>query len=403
MTKVSIRLSIIILGLIVSLNSCNNGDSKPVADPKAVEVVPDNIVELRDDQIKLAGIQTGSIEMRSVSNTLKVNGIISVAPQNQATVCMPLGGFIKSTTLLPGNAVTRGQTLAVIENQDFVDIQQNYLEAKNKLVYAEAEYKRHSDLYKDDVYSEKNVQQVTVDYKNLKASVRSLEQKLLLIGINPDQLNEGNISNTVNLLSPIKGFLKAVNVNIGKFVSSTDVLFEIVNSEKLFLELTLFEKDADKVASGQKIKFYINNEIEAHEAVISQTGKSVSDDKTFRVYGTVSSTCKNVLPGMYVNALIEESDIKTTAIPSEAVVSFDDKYYIFVFEKDKEEAGKAMTEYRIFEVKKGVSSSGYTEIKLPEGFDINTAKVVIKGAYNLLSAKKNAGDCLLYTSPSPRD
>jgi len=392
MTKVSIRLSIIILGLIVSLNSCNNRDSKPVADPKAVEVVPDNIVELRDDQIKLAGIQTGSIEMRSVSNTLKVNGIISVAPQNQATVCMPLGGFIKSTTLLPGNAVTRGQTLAVIENQDFVDIQQNYIEAKNKLVYAEAEYNRHTDLYKDDVYSEKNVQQVTVDYKNLKASIRSLEQKLLLIGINPGQLNEDNISNTVNLVSPIKGFLKAVNVNIGKFVSSTDVLFEIVNSDKLFLELTLFEKDVDKVALGQKIKFFINNETEVHEAIISQTGKSVSDDKTFRVYGTVTSSCKNVLPGMYVNALIEESDIKVTALPSAAVVSFDDKDYIFIFEKNKEEAGKAMSEYQIIEVKKGVTSSGYTEITLPDGFDFNTAKVVIKGAYNLLSAKKNAGE-----------
>jgi cobalt-zinc-cadmium efflux system membrane fusion protein len=305
---------------------------------------------------------------------------------------MPLGGFIKSTTLLPGNAVTSGQTLAVIENQDFVDIQQNYLEAKNKLVYAEAEYKRHSDLYKDDVYSEKNVQQVTVDYKNLKASVRSLEQKLLLIGINPDQLNESNISNTVNIISPIKGFLKAVNVNIGKFVSSTDVLFEIVNSDKLFLELTLFEKDADKVASGQKIKFFINNETEVHEAIISQTGKSVSDDKTFRVYATVTSSCKNLLPGMYVNALIELSDIKVTALPSGAVVSFDDKDYIFVFEKNKEEAGKAMTEYRIIEVKKGITSSGYTEISLPGDFDLNTAKVVIKGAYNLLSAKKNAGE-----------
>ncbi|OFY67709.1 MAG: hypothetical protein A2V46_15045 [Bacteroidetes bacterium RBG_19FT_COMBO_42_7] len=392
MKKVSFKLSIIILGLIITLNSCINADSKPVTEATEVEVLPEDIVELRDDQIKLAGIQTGSVEMRSVSNTLKVNGIVSVAPQNQATVCMPLGGFIKSTSLLPGNAVNKGQTLAVIENQDFIDIQQNYLEAKNKLVFAEAEFKRHTDLYKDDVYSEKNVQQVTVDYKNLKALVKSLEQKLFLIGINPDQLSEDNISNTVNLVSPIKGFLKAVNVNIGKYVSSTDILFEIVNSDKLFLELTLFEKDADKVASGQKVKFFINNEIEAHEAFISQTGKSISDDKTFRVYGTVTSSCKNVLPGMYVNALIEESDIKVTALPSEAVVSFDDKDYIFVFEKNKEEEGKPFTEYRIIEVKKGVSSSGYTGITLPAGFDFNTAKVVIKGAYNLLSAKKNAGE-----------
>lgn len=392
MTKLIFKLSIITLGLIISLNSCITGDGKPVAEATEIEVLPENIVELRDDQIKLAGIQTGSVEIRSVSNTLKVNGIISVAPQNQATVSMPLGGFIKSTTLLPGNAVTKGQTLAIIENQDFVDIQQNYLEAKNKLVFAEAEYKRHTDLYKEDVYSEKNVQQVTVDYKNLKALVRSLEQKLSLIGINPDQLSEDNISNQVNLVSPINGFLKAVNVNIGKYASPTDILFEIVNSNKLFLELTLFEKDADKVASGQKIKFYISNEDEAHEAVISQTGKSVSEDKTFRVYGIVTSSCKNLLPGMYVNALIEESDLKVTALPSEAVVSFDDKDYIFVFEKEKEEEGNAMTEYMIYQVKKGVTSSGYTEITLPEGFDINAAKVVIKGAYNLLSAKKNAGE-----------
>ena len=159
-----------------------------------------------------------------------------------------------------------------------------------------------------------------------------------------------------------------------------------------FWNLTLFEKDADKVATGQKIKFFINNETDEHEAVITQTGKSVSDDKTFIVYATVISPCKNILPGMYVNALIEESDIKVTALPSDAVVSFDDKDYIFAFEKDKEEDGKAITEYRMIEVKKGISSSGYTEIILPEGFDINTTKVVIKGAYNLLSAKKNAGE-----------
>jgi len=347
---------------------------------------------LREDQIKLANIELGSVEMQSLGNILKVNGIISVAPQNLATVCMPLGGFIKNTTLLPGNPVTKGQILAVIDNQEFVDVQQSYLEAKNKLTFAEADFKRHSDLFKSDVYSEQNVQQVTVEYKNLKALVRSLEQKLILIGINPDQLKEDNISSTVNLISPITGFLKAVNINIGKYVNPTEVLFEIVNNDKLFLELTLFEKDADKVVTGQKVKFYINNETETHEAVITQTGRSIGQDRTLMVYATVSSLCKNMLPGMYVNALISESDAIVTVLPNDAVVSFDDKDYIFTYEKNKEEAGQAFTEYRMVEVKKGVSGSGFTEVKLPEGFDLSSSKVVTKGAYNLLSAKKNAGE-----------
>ena len=338
MNKLSLKKSLICLGLVVFLFSCNKGNKLAVKTIVA-EILPEDIVELRADQIKLAEVELGTVEKRSLGNILKVNGIVSVAPQNQATVCMPLGGFIKNTNLLPGNNVNKGQTLAVIENQDFVDIQQNYLEAKNKLVFAEAEFMRHSDLFKNDVYSEQNLQQVTVEFKNLKALVKSLEQKLLLIGIDAEDLREDNISSTVNLTSPIKGFLKSVNVNIGKYVSPTDVLFEIVNSDKLFLELTLFEKDADKVAAGQKIKFYINNETEEHEAVITQTGKSISDDKTFRVYATVTSTCKNILPGMYVNALIEESQDNVTVLPAEAVVSFDDKDYIFIFEKEKEEAG----------------------------------------------------------------
>jgi cobalt-zinc-cadmium efflux system membrane fusion protein len=126
--------------------------------------------------------------------------------------------------------------------------------------------------------------------------------------------------------------------------------------------------------------------------VITQTGKSITNDKTMLVYAAVNGVCKNVLPGMYVNASIEESNETVSTLPSEAVVSFDDKDYIFVFEKEKEEDGKPFAEYRMIEVKKGPSSSGYTEITLPQGFNVNTAKIVIKGAYNLLSAKKNAGE-----------
>jgi membrane fusion protein, heavy metal efflux system len=391
MKEFSYSVSEILLGLMFFFGSCTNG-SNPVPESAGIEVLPEDIVEMRDDQIKLAGIQLGEVEVRSLGNSLKVNGTITVAPQNIATVCMPLGGFVKNTTLLPGNAVNKGQTLAYIENQDFIDIQQNYLEAKNKLVFAKAEYERHTDLYKEDVYSEQNLQEVTVEYKNLVAMVKSLEQKLELIGINPDLLREDNISSSVSLVSPIKGYLKSVNVNIGKYVSSTDVLFEIVNSDKLFLVLTLFEKDAEKVAAGQKINFFVNNETERHEAVITQTGKSISDDKTFAVYASVTSRCNNLLPGMYVNANIEESGSKVTSLPSDAVVSFEDKNYIFTYELEKEENGKAITEYRMVEVKRGVSDSGFTEIMLPEGFKLNTAKIVIKGAYNLLSAKKNAGD-----------
>jgi cobalt-zinc-cadmium efflux system membrane fusion protein len=183
-----------------------------------------------------------------------------------------------------------------------------------------------------------------------------------------------------------------VNANIGKFVSATDVLFEIVNNEKLFLDLVLFEKDVEKVAKNQKIHFFINNETEQHSAVVYQISKSVNEDKTYKVIANVTDVCKNIIPGMYVNAFIEASSNSVSCLPSDAIVSFEQKDYILVFEKNKKEDGKDFTEYKMIQVKKGVTDSGFTEIILPEKYSAVTFKVVVKGAYNLLSAMKNAGE-----------
>lgn len=375
--------------LLLALISCNSGKKTEV---ETEEVIPENIVEMRADQIKLANIQTGALELRSMSGTIKVNGVVAVAPNSMATVSAPMGGYIKSSNLMPGKPVRKGQTLAVIENPAFIDLQQNYLEAKSKFVFAEADFKRQSDLYKSDATSQKTMQQVTSDYQILKAQVRAMEQKLRLIGIRASNLTADNITSTATIVSPISGFLKTVNVSIGKSVSPTDVLFELVNSDQLFLELTLYEKDANKVAIGQHLHFLINDETEEHDATIYQTAKSINADKNYKVYATVNGTCKNLLPGTYVNAVIEVSGQKTTALPAEAIVSFEDKNYIFVFETDKVEDGKPFTEYRMVEVKKGVSERGFVEVFLPVGMVAKNLKVVVKGAYNLLSAKKNAGE-----------
>jgi cobalt-zinc-cadmium efflux system membrane fusion protein len=46
----------------------------------------------------------------------------------------------------------------------------------------------------------------------------------------------------------------------------------------------------------------------------------------------------------------------------------------------------------MIQVRKGITYDGFTQVILPEGFDAKAARVVTKGAYTLLSAKKNAGE-----------
>jgi cobalt-zinc-cadmium efflux system membrane fusion protein len=349
-----------------------------------------DMVEMTAAQITASGIELGGIEMRSMSMSLKVNGEIASMAQNMASVSMPMGGRIKSISLMPGASVRKGQCLAMIENSEFIDIQQQYLEAKSKLEYTAADYARQKELYRNDAASRKSYQLVTSEYKSLKAQICALEQKLLLIGINPYRLSSSNIIRCVPVKSPISGYIRNVNITIGKMVSSSDDLFDIVSLDNLFIKLTIFEKDIDKIRAGQHIKFYINDEEESHEAIVYQTSKSMDEDKTYKVYASIKSKCKNVLPGMYVNALIASHPESVPSLPDDAIVSFGGKDYIFVYANEKMEHGKKMTMYRMVQIKKGYSNGGYTQVSIPEETD--TTKIVLSGAYSLLSAMKNAGE-----------
>ena len=351
-----------------------------------------DIVELSGDQMKLAGISFGQTEQKALSGNINATGVVSATPENIASVCAPMGGYVKATQIVQGSYVHKGQVLATLENPEYIDLQERFLDVKNKLVFAEGEYQRHTQLARDKVYSEQNIQQVTAEYKSLKAQRNALAQKLQLVGISPDQLDEDHIRGTVPVTAPIGGYIKSALINIGKFVGPSDVMFEIVNPDHMYLELTLFEKDINRVETDNRVRFFLNNEEEEHVAKVKQAGKALTEDKSFKVYAEIMEPCKNVLPGMFVNAFIEAGSHTVTALPSQAIVHFDDKDYIFLFEREKTEKGKPFTEFKMVEVRKGVSEGGYTEVSLPSDLDLTKARIVVKGAYQLLAAKKNAGE-----------
>jgi len=377
---------------ILLFNSCGTSASKE-APVEVKEVLADNIVEINADQYKMADVKMGAIEFRSLSNLIKINGLISAPPQNIATVSTPMGGFVKSTSLMQGSQIKKDQVLAMVENPEFIDLQQNYLESKNQLEFVEADYNRQKDLYKDNISSAKTFQQITSEYKVLKGKMNALGQKLALIGINPATLTETNIQRAIAVKSPISGYVKQVNVNIGKYVSATDVLFEIVNTSKLTVELTVFEKDIHEISIGQHLRFGLSDEgKDQYIAVIYQVGRVLQNDKTIKVYATITNPTARLIPGIYITASVETHNNSMTALPSDAIVQFDEKDYIFIFDRVKKENGKEITEYKLIQVKRGATDNGYTGVILPEGFDIRKTKIVIKGAYNLMAAKKNAGD-----------
>jgi cobalt-zinc-cadmium efflux system membrane fusion protein len=248
-------------------------------------------------------------------------------------------------------------------------------------------------LYKENVYSEKNVQQTETEFKKLKAQMRGMEQKLIFLGIDPAKLTEDKITGALPVLAPISGYVRTVNMNIGKFVNPTDVLCEIVNPENVVLELVVFEKDVQKVSSEQKVTFSTPNDPgQTYSATIYQAGKALDNDKTAMAYAKIDQPHGTLLSGMFVNAMIRTSSAEGVAVPEESVVQFNEKSYIFIFKGTRRENGKTISDFEAIEVRKGATDKGFTEITLPAGFVLLNVKVVTKGAYSVLSAWKNAGE-----------
>ena len=392
----NIVLLIIAVAIVIS---CDKKSKEAAVTDQEHHKDEEGIVQLTNEQLKNADIQLGKIEMKNISSIISCNGVLDVPPQNMVSVSALMGGFIKSTELLQGLKVRKGQIIATIQNPEFIKIQSTYLENKSKLIYLEQEYKRQEELSKDNVSASKIFQQATSDYNSLQAIVGALEVQLKMLNIDVAGLNTRNIRSIVNIYSPVNGHVTAVNINLGKYVNPQDVICEIVDTDHLHAELTVFEKDIAKVRKGQKIRFVLINESEKERtAKVFLINRQISAERTIRVHAHLDKEDPNLMPNMYLKALIEVGEgTKSTALPEQAIVNVGDKFYIFIKPKNqdhqevnKKEGEKDQHSFKAIEVQKGLTQNGYTEVILPEGFEIPSSEVVVKGAYSLLTKMNNS-------------
>lgn len=343
------------------------------------------LVVLTEAQYKSAKIETGKMEKREISTTLKLNGKIDVPPQNMVSVSTPFGGFLKSTKLLPGMHIKKGEVIATMEDQQYIQLQQDYLTVKAKLNYSENEFNRQKELNQTKASSDKVFQQTEMDYKTQKIALMALAEKLKLININPETLNESTLSRNVNVFSSIDGFVSKVNVNIGMYVNPSDVLFELINPTDIHLNLNVFEKDLDKLYIGQKLVAFNNNETDKkYPCEIILISQDLSEVRSADVHCHFDDYDKTLLPGMYMNAEVEIKLKNVLSINDDAIVSHEGKDYIFI--------EKASRQYEMVEIKKGGTENNFSEINTVDGKDISQLNIVTKGAYALLMQLKNKAE-----------
>ncbi len=371
-----------------------------------IEEVVDNLV-ITSRQFKAAGIELGKMEASSLTGSIKVSGRLEVPPQNQAGISAYVGGIIKSIQVSAGSYVRKGQTVMTLEHPDFLKLQEEYTSARSNLVFLEQEYQRKKELLAQNATSGKAFQEAESRYNVEKGRLASIAGQLSMLGISISELNKGNITNVLALCSPIKGYVTQVHGSIGAYAEPNKMLFEVVDNSNILVRLDVYERDFYKIKKGQKISIVLPNQDNAEiEGRIATIGKAMDNmTKSIAVYAEIRNNKRqDLIPGIFVNALIQVDGHTATVVPTETVVRSGEKQYVFIVNEElcsapnvpgkdphsvKDAAGNTIPlAYKMIEVKTGAEDKDLLEIN-PSQVIRATDQLVVKGAYFLMSALKS--------------
>ncbi|MEN4760401.1 efflux RND transporter periplasmic adaptor subunit [Chryseobacterium sp. C39-AII1] len=379
------NISIFSLSVILILSSCSGKkeEEKTVYENTKFKEKNQNTVQMSDKQLESIGLTTTTIQEKTMQKRVRLNGKVEIAPSHISSVSSIMGGHIKSINVINGSHFSKGQVLAVVEDPQFIQLQQDYLVTKAQLESARLNLSRQKDLNITKATSDKTLQTAQADYSTLNATLRGLEEKLRIIGINAKGLNSSNIRSRINVYAPFSGFVSKILVNNGQYINPSDTLFELINPTGLLLELKVFENDVNDVQIGQEILVYNNqNPDKKSTAKIVSIVPSIENGGSSIAVAKLSASNPEFIKGMYINAEVTINSRFTIGLPNESVVSFESKNYIF------EDLGNK--KFKMIPVNVGISDDQFTEILKAD--NLKDKKIVQKGAYGLLMALKNKAE-----------
>jgi len=339
-----------------------------------------NNISLQQKQLDVMKIKLGKVKYVNLGNTLKVNGQLELPPQRKASISAIVGGRVQSVAVIEGDYVKKGQVIAQLNNPKFITMQNDYLSAKSNYSFLEKDYLRKKELLKDGITSKKSFQQTEAAYYDGKSNLNATRSMLNLIGVNIPALEKGQIISSIPVVSPIKGYVQHIAINIGKFVSPEQEMFEIVDNEHLHIGLKVFEKDIDKAKVGQKITFALTTRPDKiYEAEIFALGSAFDmNTRAVKVHAKILGNHKGLLTGMFVEARIATSNKLVSALPNDAFVTEKGLDYVFI----QKEKTNDKIKFEKVQVNKGISDLGFSEVLFIDKLPKNSI-VVTKGAYYL--------------------
>jgi cobalt-zinc-cadmium efflux system membrane fusion protein len=305
-------------------------------------------------------------------------GKIAVDEDRSTPVFSPYAGRVTKLLARPGDQVTQGQALFVIEAADNVQAQNDYIaamtglnKAKSAVDLAQLQDKRAKDLFEGKAVPLKDYQQTQAtliqaqnDQRSAETALEAARNKLRILGLTDDDITtfrqKGRINPETTIFSPIAGTVVQRKIGPGQYISAgaSDPVFVIGDLSTVWLTAFVRETDASIVSVGQEIAF---NVLALPDRALTARINYVSaalDPATRRllVRATVDNKDGQLKPEMFANVTIySASDHPAIGVPKQALIYEGDQVRLWIAHEDKS--------IELRQIKTGLANGNLVEVK----------------------------------------
>jgi cobalt-zinc-cadmium efflux system membrane fusion protein len=286
-------------------------------------------------------------------------GKIAVDEDRSTPVFSPYAGRVTKLLARPGDSVTQGQPLFVIEAADTVQAQNDFVtavtglnKAKSQLELAVIQDKRAKDLFegkavplKDYQQSQATLIQAQNDFRSGETALEAARNRLRILGLTEDAItafqDKGRINPETTIYAPLAGTVVQRKIGPGQYVSSgaADPVFVIGDLSTVWITAFVRETEAAAVAVGQDMTFNVlalpGRELNGRINYVA----TAIDPATRRllVRATIDNPNGALKPEMFATVTIySPGDQPSVGVPKQALIYEGDQVRVWVaHEEDK--------------------------------------------------------------------
>ncbi|MFI4940315.1 MAG: efflux RND transporter periplasmic adaptor subunit [Burkholderiales bacterium] len=333
------RLVVVVIGSVLLSGAffgvvAKIGAAKAV-DQNAVDAVGPAFVRLGDKltvpvnsplRIGLAVSQVGEI---SSAHVLTLPGVVEADPALTVNVLPPLTGRLTEVKVKLGDAVTRGQLLAVVHSPDLDQAYSDVDKAHVALDLARKALDRARSVHDAGANAVKDFEQANSNFEQALAEAKRADARLLTL----DENSRTGKTRVLSINAPVSGTVTALNYGIGSFINDpTATLLTISNLDTVWVTANVPEDLLASVSKGQAadvdLPAYPGQKFHGTISFVSALLEPDTHRNKTRI--AFANRDGKLKPNMYATVGIAVPQSRQVAVPPSALLMNNDSTTVFV-------------------------------------------------------------------------